>query len=271
MNVMMNDLRKLFAALFITFGLLMGSCGEDVDPNMADVKLTMKATSNLGSLNASSRVMDDHINFTAALLGVTEIEFESIVDDDSDDDNSSSDDDSDDDSLIGDRDDFDDSDFDIEFEGRFVVDLIEGTSTPDFGISDVIPGVYEEIEVKMEPILEDGNSIYIEFTYQETPDSEPVTIQYSTNKEIEFEIERESGIQMDGGMLNQILVIFDLDQFLNEININETSADMDGIVRINSNSNADIAAAIWSKLHLMMKAGEDHDGDDDFDDDHDDD
>ena len=61
-------------------------------------------------------------------------------------------------------------------------------------------------------------------------------------------------------------ILFDLDRFLESININEANADIDGIVRINSNSNSDIAAAIWSKLNLMLEAGEDHDGDDDFDD-----
>ena len=111
----------------------------------------------------------------------------------------------------------------------------------------------------------DNYSIFIEFTY-DVDGSEPVTVQYSTDKNIEFEIERSSGIQLDGGALNQILILFDLDQFLESININEANADIDGIVRINSNSNSDIAAAIWSKLNLMLDAGEDHDGDDDFDD-----
>lgn len=285
---MMYNLRKLVSALFIIFGLLMVSCGEDVDPNFADVRLKMKAASSLGSFDASGRVLEDHIQFTEILLGVTEIEFESIIDDHSNDDSDdhsgnnsgSNDDDSDDDNSSDDSDDsgsdddndgFDDSDFDIEFEGRFVVDLIAGTSTPDFGISDAIPGVYREIEVRVEPILEGGNSIYIEFTYKETPEAEPLTVQFSTSRELKFEIERKSGIELDGGTLNQILILFDMDQFLNEINLSQAMVDEDGIIRINSNSNADIAAAIWSKLHLMMEAGEDHDGDDHFDDDHSDD
>ena len=96
-----------------------------------------------------------------------------------------------------------------------------------------------------------------------------MVVQYSTDRHIEFEIERRSGIQIDGGTLNQVLILFDLDQFLESININEANADIDGIVRINSNSNSAIAAAIWSKLNRMLEAGEDHDGDDDFDDDDD--
>ena len=273
----MKNLKNVFAVVIMVIGLLMVSCGEDVDPNLADVQLKIKATSNLGGFDAGARTLEEHITFNQVLLGVTEIEFESIVDDNSDDDsddhsgsdNSGHDDDSDDDSSDDNSDDsFDDSDSDIEFEGRFVVDLIAGTSNPDFGIADVYPGIYKEIELKLEPILEGGYSIFIEFKYN-VDGFEPVTVQYSTDKQFKFEIERDSGIQLDGGALNQILLLFDLDQFLESVNINEASADVDGIVRINSNSNSDIAAAIWSKLNLMMEAGEDHDGDDDFDDDED--
>jgi len=274
---MMKNLRNLMATALMVVGLLMTSCGENVDPNLADVKLKIKATSNIGGFDAGARTLEDHITFNQVLLGVTEIEFESIVDDHSDGDsddhsgnNNSGHDDSDDDSSDDNSSDdnsddsFDDSDFDIEYEGRFVVDLIAGTSNPDFGIADVYPGIYKEIELKLEPILENGHSIFIEFTYN-VDGSEPVTVQYSTDEHIEFEIERSSGIQLEGGALNQILILFDLDRFLESININEANADVDGIVRINSNSNSDIATAIWSKLNQMMEAGEDQDGDDDFD------
>jgi len=260
----MKNLKNLIPLLLILVGLLMTSCGEDVDPNLADVQLKIKATSNIGGFDAGARTSEDHITFNQVLLGVTEIEFESIVDDHSDDhsgsDKSGHDDDSDDgssddDSSDDDSDDsFDDSDFDIEFEGRFEVDLIAGTSNPDFGIADVFPGTYKEIELKLEPILDNGYSIFIEFTYA-VEGSDPVTVQYSTDRHVEFEIERKSGIQLDKGVLNHILILFDLDQFLDSININEVSADIDGIVRINSNSNSDIAAAIWSKLNLMLDAG----------------
>ena len=260
---MIKNLKNLIPILLIVVGLLMNSCGEDVDPNLADVQLKIKATSSIGDFNAGARTLDNHITFNQVLLGVTEFELESEIEDYSDDhdDYESDEDDSDDDS----DDSYGEAEFEIEFEGKFEVDLIAGTSNPDFGIANVIPGSYTEMELKLEPILENGYSIFIEFTYD--PDgSEPVTVQYSTKRHIEIEIERESGIQIDGGILNQILILFDLDQFLESININEASADADGIVRINSNSNSDIAAAIWSKLNQMLEAGEDHDGDDDFDD-----
>lgn len=273
---MMKDLRIMLAALFIFMGLIIGGCGEDVDPNMADLRLKMKATTTLGSLDPAGRVMEDHITFTEALFGVTKVEIESELEHHSDDnDHQGNDDDSDEDSgddnhgddSDDDGDDDSDDDYEIEIEGDFIVDLIAGTSDPDFGTIPTLPGTVKEIDIRLEPILEDGNSIYIEFTYKPDPESDPVTVQFSTKKEIEFEMEHHSGIHLDEGSLHQILVLFDLDKFLNSINFGEATADEDGIIRINSNSNAAISTAIWAQLHLMMEAGEDDDGDDEFDDD----
>jgi len=268
----MEVLKKLIVGVVIALSLLLGSCGDSVDPNMADVQMKMKAISNMGSFDASGRILDHHISFNQVLLGVTEIEFESMVGDHDDDGNDHSGDDSDDDSMdddsLDDNDD-EDSDYEIEFEGKFIVDLIAGTSTPDFGITDVMPGTYKELEVKLEPILDDGNSIYIELTYQ--PEGlDPLIIQYSTNRTIEFEIEKDSGFELDLGTLNQILVLFDLDQLLTGLDLEHGNVDEDGIIRIDSESNTDLANAIWNKLGMAFDAGDDDDGDEDFDDDEDD-
>lgn len=259
----MEVLKKLIVGVVITLSLLLGSCGDSVDPNMADVQMKMKAISDMGSFDASGRVLDNHITFNQVLLGVTEIEFESMVGDHDDDGDDHDSDDSDDDSM--DDNDDEDSDYEIEFEGKFIVDLIAGTSTPDFGISDVMPGTYKELEVKLEPILDDGNSIYIELTYQ-PEGSDPVIIQYSTNRTIEFEIEKDNGFELDLGTLNQILVLFDLDQLMAGLNLEQANVDEDGAIRINNESNADIANVIWDKLGMALDAGDDDDGDDEFDD-----
>ena len=253
----MELVKKFIVAVVISLGLLAGGCGESVDPNMADVKLKMKAISSTGSFDASGRVLDNHITFNQVLLGVIEIEFESEEDHYNDD------------SMDDENDEGYESEYEIEFEGEFVVDLIDGTSTPDFGISDVFPGRYVELEVELAPILDDGNSIFIELTYQ-PEGSDPVTIQYSCSKYIEIEIENENGFELNEGTLNQILVLFDLDQLLVDLNLDQLNVDDDGIIRINCDSNSDIANAIWDKLEMAFDAGDDDDGDDEFDDDEDD-
>ena len=259
-------MKNLIIASLLVMAIFLQNCGESVDPMKADIKLEMKATTQQFSINPNARVAASGIEFTEVLIGVTEIELESLEGNhDDEDDNSGhdsddgndndSDNDADDDSDDGDD---DDDEYEIEFEGQFIVDLLKGTSDPDFGIADVVPGNYKELEVKISPILDDGNSVYIKFNYtQEGMD--PIIVEISTDKEFEFEIENHAGIQLDGNALNQILVLFDLDQLLSGIDLSNLNlvVDNDGIIRINPASNSDLAFAIWSKLHDAFDAGED--------------
>lgn len=254
---MIENMKLLSPSILLGIVLLFTSCGENVDPTKADLNLQMKAVTQLNTLNTSARVADVGIEFTEILVGVTEIELEGM--DDSNEDGDHDDDDHND----GDH----DNDNEIEFEGQFIVDLLNGTSDPDFGISDVIPGNYKELEIKISPILDDGNSISIKFNLAQEG-TEPVKVELTTSKEFELEIEKEGGMQMDGNALNQLLVLFDLDKLFSEIDLSMVPADEDGIVRINENSNSDILSAIWSKIHHAFDAGEDNDNDDEIDDHH---
>jgi len=268
---MKNQMKNLLMASIVIMALMLGSCGEDVDPTKADVRLEMKATTQLNTINTSARVAESGVEFTDFLIGVTEIEFEGLEGSNSDDDHSGNDDsgnDSNDDSGHGSDDDdgHHEDEYEIEFEGQFIVNLLTGTSDPDFGIADVIPGVYKEIKLKMRPILDDGNSVFVRFNY--TPDGQDqVTVEFSTNKEIEFELEKHSGIQLDGNSLNQVLILFDLDKLLANVDLSILDKDEDGVIRINGSSNSSVTAAILSNFHQSCEAGEDDDHDDKFDDD----
>lgn len=268
---MVGLIKKFPISTFLSVMLLVVSCGENVDPTKADIKLEMKATTSLSTINTNARIANSGIEFTKVLIGVTEIEFESMGDNDSEnydvnDDHSGNDSDNDDHSgNDSDNDDVEHED-EIEFKGLFIVDLLNGTSDPDFGITNVIPGIYEEIEVKISPILDDGNSIIVALTYQKEGMMEPLKLEFTSTKEFNFEIEHHSGIQLDGNTINQILILFDLDKFFAGVDLTQAILDEDGIIRINSTSNTDISAIIWDNLHYVFEAGEDDDDDDEFDD-----
>ena len=67
--------------------------------------------------------------------------------------------------------------------------------------------------------------------------------------------------------MTQLLVLFDLDKLLSEIDLDMVEIDADGVVRINEKSNSDISIKIWLNIHHSCKAGEDSDDDDKIDDD----
>lgn len=266
-------LKNYPVAIVISMVIFFMSCGETVDPMKADINLQMKATSQLSTIKSNARVAESGIEFTEVIIGVTEIELEAEEENhSSDDDNSghSNDDYSDDDNDSDGDDDSDDSDeYEIEYEGQFIVDLLSGTSDPNFGIADVIPGNYSELEVKIRPILDDGNSIRIKLNYTKEG-MDPVMVELSTSKEFKLEIENKDGIQLDENALNQVLVLLYLDRLLLGIDLDMVESDSDGIVRISDTSNSEILLKIWSNIHHAFDAGEDDDNDNEIDDSDDD-
>jgi len=241
--------------LLIIGSLWLVGCSDD--PATEGVNLQMKAVTNLSTIN-NGRTNATDLVFNQVLLGIREIEFETLEEDDQED----SDDDND-----GEDDDGEDDNEEIEFKGSYVVDLIKGTSTPDFGLASLQPGVYEEIEIELGPVLPNNNSIFIGFTY--TPDGgSPVQVEFSTKKELEFEIEDDkSGYQLDANTLTNILVLFDLDVLFSSVDLSTAEADDDGVIRINDSSNSKLVLQILSRLEDSCEAGEDADDDDDIDED----
>jgi hypothetical protein len=245
----------ILSAFLIAIGMSLASCTSD-DPTLANIDLNMKATTSQSNF-ATGRLAATGLEFVEVRIGVTEMEFETLEEEQAEDIEGIED-------LDGDG---EDDNEEVEYEGEFIVDLIAGTSSPDFGITDLAPGLYEEMEVEMEPIMEDGNTMFVAFNY--TPDgaAEAIRFEYSNKYEIEFEIEDEAGFQIDEGTVNQMLILLDLDALFANVDLGTASADVDGVVRINASSNADIAAAIEENFEACIEGGEDEDGDGEYDDD----
>lgn len=252
---MKKQIKLILLGLILTVGILFQGCGNE--PGLSKVNLEMKATSSLSTINPSGRLQNTGVVFTEAYIGVTEIEFETLEEEATEGSGNMED-------LDGDGEDDNEK---IEFEGNFRVDLLTGISSPDFGEADLAAGIYEELEFEMEPILDGDVTIFVAFDY--TPDgaTEATRFEYSNSQEMEYELENETGFTLDEGSINQILVVVDLDAMFAGIDFNLATADMDGIVRINENSNSGIASTIEQNLKDFMDGGEDEDGDGEIDDD----
>lgn len=245
---MKTIIKNSLLALMMVFGLFFQSCNSDTDPSAeAVVELNMKAQTTQSTL-ASGRSINSGFVFTEVLLGVSELEFETLEENEREDEEG------------------EDENEEIEYEGEFIVDLLTGTSSPDFGMADLAPGIYEEIEMEMEPFIDGQHSVFIAFNYTNA-NNEVINVEYTFDEEIEFEIEDENGFQLDGGVANQMLIVFNLDALFAGIDLSNATADDDGVIRINSTSNSEIAALIESNLDQTFEAGEDDDDDGEFDDD----
>lgn len=255
----MKQAKKItISILIVAFMAFLSSCNSDNDePSLSRVQLEMKATTSLSTIATSGRMMSTGLIFDEVLVGVTELEFETLEENEAEQES---------DDLDGDDGDGEDENDEVEYKGNFTVDLLNGTVIPDFGIADVVPGIYEEIEIEMGPVLESGNSIFVAFRYP-TGNGDTLNVEFSTAEEFEMEIEDESGFQLDGGSVHQMIVQFDLDALFRNIDLSQAVADGDGIIRINSSSNSDISDLIEANLENALEAGEDKDGDDEIDND----
>ena len=243
-----------FAAVW---SLMFVGCTESDAPATASIGLEMKASTSLSKISSSGRSMAGGLVFREIMVGVTELELETPEENQQEEEHDAEDGDDHDGEL---------EDEEIEFEGTFVVDLIAGTSTPDFGIAELLPGVYEEVEIEIGPVLEGGKSVLITFDIPRDG-ADTLKIEYSYSDELEIEIERDAGFSLNGGSLHEVLVLLQLDPLFGSIDFSQAVADADGIIRINEVSNADLASLIRDNFHAAFEAGEDHDGDDEIDED----
>lgn len=115
---------KLIVSLMLTV-LVFWSC-DDNSLAPEGLQLKMKATTTSSRINSSGRIQSTGYSFEQAMIGVRKFEFETTEDDD----------------LV------DDSN-EVEFEGSYVVDLIAGTSNPEFVNGKLLPGFYEEFEIEL--------------------------------------------------------------------------------------------------------------------------
>lgn len=189
------------------------------------------------------------------MVGVKELEFEAVGQED--------DDDSEEECDSLEMEDHDEGE--LEFEGEFAVNLLNGTSTPDFGIAQIVPGVYLEIEMELAPVLPSGNTIQIRATLF-TSSGDQYIIEYSDKFSAELEIESSSGIEINEGTLNSILVMVDLDALFEGVDFGSAQVDGEGIIHINNSINVSIAEQIRANFKDAIDVGEDENGDNEIDD-----
>ncbi len=125
-------------------------------------------------------------------------------------------------------------DGEVEYEGPFIVSLLEGTVTPELPYIEILPGTYDSLKLKLEKIDNEdelslleagdpliGNSVYIEGTYTGTTSGGAVTdmpFLLSINLDEEFELASDSsaydGFVLDEGTVNSIIIAFRMDNWL---------------------------------------------------------
>ncbi len=234
---MKSILKLLLAALIIVYA---GSCTKITDTG---ITLKIKGISTLPAVKKSTAV--EGYTFSEALMGIKEIEIEA-------------------ESADEESDDYDDVEY--EFEGKYVVDLLTGTSSPDLGLADLQPGTYNELEAETAQILEGGNTLILKGTYTDAAQNVH-TFEFSTDDEIELEIESDEGFVLAEGEVLDMIVNIYLPMLFEGVDFSTATENADGVIIINDSSNPSLAWKINNNIDHVAEIEIDDDDDDADDDD----
>jgi len=219
-------LRHLLSGFLSFLTLLFSvSCSNDDSADVNDpgtppegsgrVNITAQATYT-GSTARSASARNENVVLTQFLVNIEEIEFE--IDDDRFDDE--------------DDDGYYDSSDEIELRGPFELDLLSGQAT----LTNInIPnGVYEEIEFELD-YSEDSSSELYEKTIllKGTIDGVPFEFWHRFEEDVEVDYEdSQENIVVDGNN-NTIVITFNLDMVLSNIDLSTASdGNEDGVIEI---------------------------------------
>ena len=148
-----------------------------------------------------------------------------------------------------------------EYKGSYIVDLLVGTSEPDFGDVGLVPGNYDKVEFTLSPLIPGGKTLWVRFIHDQDQ------FELSTTQELDLEVEGLSALGLSNVRKSlELLVLVDLDLLLQGITLDGLTPGNDGVVRIDETNNAKLLEDILANLKDSCEAGEDEDRDGEIDD-----
>lgn len=230
-------MKKELLLAAMAFTVFFTSCSSD-DPSTKstfsiEYKPLLNKTSTL-SKEASDINMNGSFSFTDVMLGVSDIEFEKEYEVDNV-----------------------EIEEEIEYEGSFQFDVLNGTSSPSILPIDLEAGVYHELEFEIDNVLDSGNSIEITGSYSDGVSE--YAFEFASTMEEEIEIENEMGINLNINETVHFVLYLQLESLFYGVDFSNAMVDDDGIIRINSNSNSEIASLIENRLENIMEFEDDED------------
>jgi hypothetical protein len=211
----------------------------------AFVKLTFKAPGQPLSVKKSS-ILEDPV-FDSAFLVIEKIELKKLEIEDDTTENEEKD--------------------EYNFQGPFLLDLLSGTSDPELSRTEIDPGMYSKAEAEFAYYEEYGFSVYLHGYFEQNNGEDPqVEFEYTYTQSEDFKVENPDGFAITADMINNVLILIDLNTLLVGVNFNEAVVDEDDVIRLNKESNRDLADIIEGNLEAASELGLDEDANGEIDD-----
>ncbi|MEA2042780.1 MAG: hypothetical protein U9N85_09545 [Bacteroidota bacterium] len=203
--------------IFLTATILIfiiSSCKNDENANakfsVKQKETTLKSTKS------------ETFDFTKALIGISEIDFE--IEPDSE-------------------------DQDFEYEGKFQFDILTGTSSPAISSVEIAPGTYHELEIDVDNVLTSGKSIEIFGTYNGIKSAQ---FEFTSTLNEDYDVQNTTGIKATTDETVNFVLYLDLEALFDGVDFTAADVDNDNIIRINASSNSDLASIIENNLDDNM-------------------
>jgi hypothetical protein len=145
-----------------------------------------------------------------------------------------------------------------DFDGKYLIDLLAGTSTPELGFSNFVPGSYNKFESETDRLIDGGKSISVKGSYTDST-SRVYNFDFSTKGEFEFEFESDSGFILTEGKVLEMLININLPKLFSGVDFSKGIADGNNVIVINETTNNNLSAKIKHNIRTIAEMHEDRD------------
>ncbi|MDD4755002.1 MAG: DUF4382 domain-containing protein, partial [Prolixibacteraceae bacterium] len=201
----MRTLKYSLGLIFAASLMLLNSCNDDDLDGRTGVRLIFKSSTPPATLKSASVNNIDSVVIEEALIGVEKIKFKPLGEDD--------------DVDMG----------KIVFNGPYAIDLLNGNSDPAINWAEVEPGLYKEIELETEDVLDDDMAVVMRGTIFFSDLTEAPFEFITGDDDFDIEVENDYGFNISEGVINDVLVIFNLSDLFNGIDLSSAVKDENGV------------------------------------------
>lgn len=145
----------------------------------------------------------------------------------------------------------------FSFDGKYLIDLLAGTSTPDIGFTNFVPGTYNKFESETARLIDGGKSISVKGTYTD-PSSKAFNFNFSTKGEFEFGFESDSGFVLTEGKIMEMLININLTQMFATVDFTQGTADSSNVIVIDETTNKELFRIVKRNIRSTGEMHEDH-------------
>jgi hypothetical protein len=145
-----------------------------------------------------------------------------------------------------------------DFKGKYLVNLLTGITTPDFGLAGFVPGTYNKFESETARVIDGTKSFSVKGSFTD-PAAKVYNFNFTTKGEFEFEFESDSGFVLTEGKVLEMLININLPLMFKNVDFSKGTVDAASVIVINESTNTEIFKRVKNNIKAIAEMHEDKD------------